>query len=110
MDPSNVLSLKGGGRGEIKRKERGEEREREKGGDIGGNILAGSGGVFSAMDSRKPPDPFLEAWTTHRHGILQKCVHLAELQVHVSPANSPQKPLEGSHPLPVYHASCEPRW
>lgn len=101
-----MYCLKGGGWGEIKKGERKGKR-----GDMGGNILAGcERGVFSAMDSRKPPDPFLEAWTTHRHGILQKCVHLAELQVHVSPANSPQKPLEGSHPLPVYHASCEPRW
>lgn len=48
------------------------------------------------------------AWDTHCDGILQNRVHLAELQVDVSSANSPQQPLKGSHPLPVYHASREP--
>lgn len=100
--PLKVLNLKGGWNR--------EEREKKRGGQGRKEIPAGGQwGVFSARDSRKLARPFLEAWATHRHGILQKRVHLAELQVHVSPANSPQQPLEGSHPLPVDHASCEPR-
>lgn len=51
---------------------------------------------------------FSAAWDTHCNRIFQNCVHLTELYVDVSSANSPQQPLKGSHPLPVDHTGCEP--
>lgn len=50
---------------------------------------------------------FSAAWDTHCNRIFQNCVHLTELHIDVSSANSPQQPLKGSHPLPVDHTGCE---